>query len=54
MYVIKKVIDMAYGEWDFNSYFLDCENNTTTPAYMFEDIDKGNKEWYLVPVDFHF
>ena len=54
MYVIKKVIDMAYGEWDFNSYFFDCENNTTTPAYMFEDIDKGNKEWYLVPVDFHF
>lgn len=54
MYPIKKLIDMAYGEWDFNSYFLDCENDTTTPAYMFEDIDKGNKNWYLIPVDFHF
>jgi hypothetical protein len=54
MYPIKKVIDMAYGEWDFNSYFMDCENDTTTPAYMFEAIDKGEKNWYLVPVDFHF
>lgn len=54
MYPIKKMIDMAYGEWDFNSYFLDCENDTTTPAYMFEAIDKGEKNWYLVPVDFHF
>ena len=54
LYAIKKVIDMAYGDWDFNSYFLDCENDTTTPKYMFEDIDKGNKNWYLIPVDFHF
>lgn len=54
MYPLKKIIDMAYGEWDYNSFFFDCENDTTTPAYMFEDIDKGNKMWYLVPVDFHF
>ena len=54
LYPIKKVIDMAYGEWDFNSYFFDCENDTTTPKYMFESIDKGNKSWYIVPVDFHF
>ena len=54
LYPIKKIIDMAYGEWDFNSYFFDCENDTTTPKYMFEDIDNGNKNWYAVPVDFHF
>lgn len=54
LYPIKKVIDMAYGEWDFNSYFFDCENDTTSPKYMFEDIDNGNKNWYIIPVDFHF
>jgi hypothetical protein len=54
LYVIKKVIDMAFGTWDFNSYFFDMENDTTTPKYLFESLDKGNKNWYLVPVDFHF
>jgi hypothetical protein len=54
MYPVKKVIDMAYGEWDFNSYFYDITNWSVTPKYMFETIDKGNKNWYLVPVDFHF
>ena len=54
MYALKKLIDMAYGEWDYNSYFFDCENDTTTPGYMFEGIDKGDTNWYLIPVDFHF
>ena len=54
MYPLKKVIDMAYGEWDYNSSYFDCENDTTTPAYMFEGIDKGDTNWYLIPIDFHF
>ena len=54
LYPIKKVIDMAYGIWDFNSYFFDMMNDTATPKYLYESIDKGNKNWYLVPVDFHF
>ena len=54
LYPIKKMIDMAYGEWDFNAYFYDMVNDTTTPKYLYESIDKGNKNWYLVPVDFHF
>ena len=54
LYVIKKVIDMAYGNWDFNAYFYDMVNDTTTPKYLYESIDSGNKNWYLVPVDFHF
>jgi hypothetical protein len=45
---------MAYGTWDFNAYFYDMLNDTTTPKYLYESIDKGNKNWYLVPVDFHF
>lgn len=54
IYPIKKIIDMAYGNWDYNSYFFDMENDTTTPQYMFEAIDKDPSLWYLVPVDFHF
>jgi hypothetical protein len=54
LYPIKKLIDMAYGTWDFNSYFYDMVNDTTTSKYLYESIDKGNKNWYLVPVDFHF
>jgi hypothetical protein len=54
LYPIKKVIDMAYGNWDYNSYFFDMVNDTTIPAYLFESIDKGDKDWYIVPVDFHF
>lgn len=54
LYSIKKVIDMAYGEWDFNSYFYDMQNDTPTPKYVFEGIDNNPDVWYLVPVDFHF
>jgi hypothetical protein len=54
LYPIKKVIDMAYGDWDFNSYFFDMVNQTITPQYVFEAIDNNPDVWYLVPVDFHF
>lgn len=54
LYPIKKIIDMTYGTWDFNSYFFDMVHDSTTPKYLYELLDKGNKNWYLVPVDFHF
>jgi hypothetical protein len=54
LYELKKVIDMAYGEWDFNSYFFDLHNETTNPQYALEGIDKNPNVWYLIPVDFHF
>ena len=54
LYSIKKVIDMAFGEWDFNSYFYDLHNDTTNPKHVLEAIDKEPNLWYLVPVDFHF
>ncbi len=54
LYSIKKVIDMAFGEWDFNSYFYDLHNDTTNPEYVLKGIDKNPNVWYLVPVDFHF
>ena len=54
LYSIKKVIDMAFGDWDFNSYYFDMTNQTTNPQYVLEAIDKKPNLWYLVPVDFHF
>ncbi len=54
LYELSKMIDMTQGKWDFNSYFYDMHHETTNTKYMLEDIDKGNKNWYIVFVDFHF
>jgi hypothetical protein len=54
LYPLKKMIDMIQGEWDMNSYFYDMHHASTNPNHMYKNIDLGNKNWYLVPVDFHF
>jgi len=54
LYDLHKMIDMLQGKWDFNSYFYDMYHETTNTKYMLESIDTGNKNWYLVFVDFHF
>ena len=54
LYNVKKIYDMTVGMWDFNSYFFDMINDTTNDKPMQESLDKGDKSWYSVPVDFHF
>jgi hypothetical protein len=54
LYYLKKMIDMIQGEWDMNSYFYDMHHASTNPEHMYKSIDLGNKNWYAVPVDFHF
>jgi hypothetical protein len=54
LYPLKKMIDMIQGEWDMNSYFYDMNSASTNPEHMYKNIDLGNKNWYIVPVDFHF
>jgi len=54
LYPINKLYDMSTGKWDYNSYFFDSHNDTTNRKYMLDGIDNGDKNWYLVPVDFHF
>jgi hypothetical protein len=54
LYPLKKMIDMIQGEWDYNSYFYDMHHASTNPDHMYKNIDLGNKNWYLVPVDFHY
>jgi hypothetical protein len=54
LYPLKKMIDMIQGEWDYNAYFYDMHHASTNPDHMYKSIDLGNKNWYAVPVDFHF
>ena len=53
-YYITSVSNIIRGHWNQDSFFYDLEHFSTYPAYMLESIDKGNKNWYLVPVDFHY
>jgi hypothetical protein len=54
LYDLNKMIDMLQGKWDFNSYFFDMTSQSVNDKFMLESIDKGNKNWYLIFVDFHF
>jgi len=54
LYDLHKMIDMTQGKWDFNSCFFDMHHDTTNTKYMLDSIDTGNKNWYIVFVDFHF
>lgn len=54
LYPLKKLIDMLQGVWDYNSYFYDMHHASTNREHMLQAIDNGNKNWYAVPVDFHF
>jgi len=54
LYPINKIYDMTIGDWDYTSYFYDIEHDSPNSIHMRETIDNGDKDWYLVPVDFHF
>jgi hypothetical protein len=54
LYPIKKLYDLSIGMWDYNSYFFDIRHDTANRIHMLRSIDNGAKDWYLVPVDFHF
>ena len=54
LYPFKKLYDHISGMWGPDSYFFDIHNDTTNMIHMKESIDNGSKNWYIVPVDFHF
>ena len=41
------------GMWGPDSYYFDMEHDSTNLIHMKNAIDNGDKDWYLVPVDFH-
>ena len=54
LYDLSMMIDMLQGKWNYNSYFFDMHSQSVSQKFMLESIDKGDKNWYLVYVDFHF
>jgi hypothetical protein len=54
LYPIKKIYDMAMGDWDYNSYYYDMMNDSANMIHMRRSIENGAKNWFLVPTDFHF
>jgi hypothetical protein len=54
LYPIVKIFDITTGKWDYTSYYYDVMSDSTNMIHLKESIDKGAKDWYLVPVDFHF
>lgn len=53
MFSLYRLFKQTSGAWDYDSYYYDIEHEASHPTYMRENIDKGDKNWYLVPVDFH-
>lgn len=54
LWPVSKLYNLISGDWGPDHHFYDTVNHTTHPTYMLEAIDKGDNDWYIVPVDFHF
>lgn len=54
LYPVKKMIDIMQGAWDYNSKLYDITNWSTNTHHMNRSLADGNKNWFLVPIDFHF
>ena len=54
LYPIKKMIEIMQGAWDYNSKLYDITNWSNNTHHMNRSIADGNKNWFLVPIDFHF
>lgn len=53
-YSLKLSLDALSGYWTPDSGFYNIDWGSADFSTMQESIDNGNKNWYLVPVDFHF
>ena len=54
LYPLTKIYDMTMGKWDYVSYYYDMMTDSTNMIHLKNSLDNGAKDWYLVPVDFHF
>ena len=54
MYALKRIYEITSGTWDCDSYYFDVETESTNMVHLQVSLDKDNKDWYIVPVDFHF
>jgi len=54
LYPLRKMLDIVQGHWDYTSRVYDITNWSTNTHHMNRSLADGNKNWFLVPVDFHF
>lgn len=54
LYPVKKMIDIMQGHWDYTTRLYDMTHWSTNTHHMNRSIADGNKNWFLVPIDFHF
>lgn len=54
LYPLRKMLDIVQGHWDYTSRLYDITNWSTNTHHMNRSLADGNKNWFLVPVDFHF
>lgn len=54
LYPFRNLYNHLSGSWGPDSYFFDIISDCTHPTYMKQGIDNGDKNWYIIPVDFHY
>lgn len=54
LYPVKKMIDIMQGAWDYTCRFYDLNSWSSDTHHMNRSLADGNKNWFLVPIDFHF
>ena len=54
LYSLHQLYRLALGQWNHNSFYFDVEHDSANPIHLLNSLDKGDKDWYIVPVDFHY
>lgn len=53
-YPVTAMLGIMQGKWDYHTRLYDITNWSNNPHHMNRSIADGNKNWFLVPIDFHF
>ena len=54
LYPFSQLYHITMGTWNYNSYYYDIMSDSSNMIHLKNSLDNGGKNWYLVPVDFHF
>lgn len=54
LYSFSELYKITMGIWSHNSYYFDIIHDSANMIHLKNSLDNGEKNWYLVPVDFHF
>lgn len=54
LYPFSQLYNITMGVWNYNSYYYDIMSDSANMIHLKNSLDNGGKNWYLVPVDFHY